>query len=118
MKRLIIATLSGLLFGFICYLLASSSGSLPTPVALQIIISRTLMGFAIGISSLKLGHWSIHGVILGLLFSLPMAFSSMMAAENPQFTKEMMFVSTIIMGVIYGFLVELITTAIFTAKQK
>jgi hypothetical protein len=118
MKRLIIATISGLLFGFVCYTLASSSGSLPLPVALQIIISRTLMGFAIGISSLKLGHWSIHGIILGLLFSLPMAFSGMMAAENPAFTKEMMFASTILMGVIYGFLVELITTAIFTAKQK
>jgi hypothetical protein len=118
MKRLIIATISGLLFGFVCYTLASDSGSLAMPVALQIIISRTLMGFAIGISSLKLGHWSIHGIIMGLLFSLPIAFSGMMAPENPQFTKEMVFVSTIVMGVIYGFLVELITTVIFTAKQK
>ena len=118
MKRIIIASLSGLLFGFVCYTLASSSGSLPTPVALQIIISRTLMGFVIGISSLKLGHWSIHGIIMGLLFSLPMAFSGMMAAETPSFTKEMMFVSTIVMGVIYGFLAELITSVIFKVKQK
>lgn len=118
MKRLIIATISGLLSGLICYTLASSSGSLPMPVALQIILSRTLIGFAIGISCLKLGHWSVHGIVMGLLFSLPLAFSGIMASENPDFTKEMIFTSTLLMGIIYGFLIELITSILFKAKQK
>jgi hypothetical protein len=117
MKRVIIATLSGLLFGFVCYLFASSAGSLPMAVALQIIISRTLIGFAIGISNLKLGHWAVHGIVMGLLFSLPLGFGGMMAPENPEFTKEMMFASTVVMGVIYGLLIELITSVIFKAKQ-
>ena len=62
MKRVIVATVSGVFFGFVCFGLASSSpGSMPLPVVLQIIASRTLIGFAIGISSLSLGHWSVHG---------------------------------------------------------
>ncbi len=116
MKRIIIATLSGLLFGFVCYTLASSSGELPLPVALQIIASRTLMGFAIGISTLKL-HWSLHGIILGTLFSLPLGFGGMMAPETPEFSSTMMFISTVTVSTIYGLLIELITSLLFKAKQ-
>lgn len=118
MKRILIATLSGLVTGFVCFGLASSSGELPLPIILQIIASRTLIGFAIGISSLKLGHWTIHGIVMGLLFSLPLAFSGLMAPENPDFSQSMMFISTVIMGIIYGFLIELFTSVVFKAKQK
>ncbi len=114
-KRLIIATCSGFLTGLICYTLASSGGSLPTPVAFQIIASRTLIGFAIGISILPI-HWSIHGVSMGLLFSLPLAFSGLMAPDNPEFTKTAMFVSTIVMGMVYGLIIEVITSVLFKAK--
>lgn len=117
MKRLLIATLSGLLFGFVCYSFALSSGGLPTPVVLQIIASRALIGFAIGISILNL-HWSLHGVLMGLLFSLPLAFSTLMAPETPGFSKTAMFVSTIVMGGIYGLLIEVITTVLFKLKKS
>ncbi len=83
-KRLIVATLSGLLFGFVCFGLASSGGGLPMPIAYQIIAERTLLGFAIGISVLKLGHWTLHGLVMGSLVSIPLAFSGLMAPENPQ----------------------------------
>ena len=64
-KRLIIATIFGVVFGFVCFGLASSGPEkLDWPVAFQIIISRTLIGFAIGISALSIGHWSIHGLFL------------------------------------------------------
>jgi len=102
MKRLIVATISGLAFGFVCYSLAASgTNNLSDPVSLEIIISRTLMGFAIGISSLKLSHWSVHGIVMGLIFSLPLAISGMLAPESSQFTKEMVLVSTTMMGIIY-----------------
>lgn len=117
MKRIIIATLAGLLSGLFCFWLASSSGELPLPVVLQIIVSRTLLGFAIGISGFSMGHWSIHGIILGILFSIPMALSGLMAPGSPEFTPQMMFVATVVMGIVYGFLIELITTMIFGAKQ-
>ena len=116
-KRIIIATMSGILFGFVCFALASSGpGKLPLPLALQIIASRTLIGFAIGISCISLKHWSIHGLVMGIIFSLPIAFSGLMAPENPEFSKTAMFISTIVMGMIYGFLIEVITSLLFKAK--
>ncbi|MBE9468083.1 MAG: hypothetical protein IMY72_07155 [Bacteroidetes bacterium] len=117
MKRIIVATLSGILCGFICYTMASSSGELAFPVTLQIIASRTLIGFAIGISCVRL-HWTLHGIIMGIMFSIPLAISGLMAPESPEFSKTMMLVSTIVMGLIYGLLIEIITSFIFQAKQK
>lgn len=116
-KRLVVATLCGLGFGFVCFSMASRSGTLPAPVAYQIIIERTLIGFAIGISALRLGHWSVHGLFMGLVFSLPLAFSGLMAAETPQFSRTSMFVWTVVLGMIYGFLTEVITTKIFRAPR-
>ncbi|MEJ2060471.1 MAG: hypothetical protein P8Y64_08290 [Gammaproteobacteria bacterium] len=117
-KRLIIATLSGLLFGFVCLgLAASGSTSLPWAAGVQIVSSRTLIGLAIGISAVRIGHWSIHGIVMGLLFSVPLAFSGLMAPDNPDFSKAGMFVWTLVLGMAYGFLIELITTAVFKAKQ-
>jgi hypothetical protein len=117
-KRLIVATLSGLMFGFICLGLASSGPvSPPWPAEIQIVVSRTLIGVAIGISSIALGHWSIHGLVMGMLFSLPLAFGGLMAPDNPAFTKSAMFIWTVVLGMIYGLLIELITTVFFKARQ-
>jgi hypothetical protein len=117
-KRLVIATLAGLFFGLVCLGIASSgAAALPWPVAVQIISSRTLIGLAIGISSLSLGHWSIHGVVMGLVFSVPLAFSGLMAPDSPDFSKLHIFVWTVVLGMIYGFLIELITSVLFKARQ-
>ena len=118
-RRIIVATLSGVLFGFVCFgLAASSPGPLAWPVAVQVIISRTLMGFAIGISCISLGHWAIHGVFMGLIFSLPLAFSGLMAPESPEFSKAGMFLWTVVLGMIYGLLIEVITSVAFKAKYQ
>lgn len=117
LKRIIVATLSGILFGFVCLGLASSGpGALPYPVALQILTSRTLIGLAIGISCLSLGHWSIHGLVMGAIFSVPLAFSGLMAPDNPEYSKAGMFFFTIVLGMIYGLLIEVITSVLFKAK--
>ena len=116
-KRLTIAALSGLLFGFVCFSFASSGPNpLPFPVALQIILSRTLIGFGIGISSFTKVHWAIHGLLFGLIFSLPLAFSGMMAPESPDYNPAVMFTWTLILGMIYGLLIEVITSVAFKAK--
>ena len=118
-KRLLIATASGLLFGFVCFGLASSSpGGLPLPAAYQIIAERTLIGFAIGISALKMRHWSLHGLLMGFLLSIPLAFSGMMAPDSPEYSKTSMFVFTILLGMIYGLLIEVITTKLFKSPQS
>lgn len=118
-KRVIIATLAGVGFGFVCLgLAASSPGELPMAVALQIVASRTLIGVAIGISCSRLGHWSIHGLVMGALFCLPLAFSALMAPENEEYSKTGMFVLTILLGMVYGLLIELITSVLFRARAQ
>lgn len=117
-KRLIIATLLGVVFGFVCFGMASSGpNEISTLLAVNIILGRTLIGFGIGISRFTFKHWSLHGIMMGLIFSLPAGFGAMLAPENPEFSHTAMLVSTIVMGMIYGFLIELITTVLFKAKQ-
>ena len=116
-KRLIVASLSGVLFGFVCFTFASSGPEpLAWPVAVQIIASRTLIGVAIGLSRFQLGHWSLHGLVLGTVFSLPLAFSGYMAPESVELSKDAMFVWTVLLGAIYGLLIEVMTTVLFKAK--
>jgi uncharacterized membrane protein len=117
-KRLIIATLLGVVFGFVCFGMASSgTNEISKILAMNIILGRTLIGFGIGISRFPFKHWSIHGVAMGLIFSLPAGFGAMLAPENPDFDHTMMLVATVVMGMVYGFLIELITTVFFKAKQ-
>lgn len=110
-KRLLIATIFGVIFGFVCWGLTLSEGPQPWYFAVATILSRTLIGFAIGISVLKLGWW-LHGIIMGAIFSLPMAFQGFYVPERAMF----IFWGTLIMGIIYGFLIELFTSVVFKAK--
>jgi len=41
-----------------------------------------------------------------------------MAPEMPDFGKTEMFLATILMGMAYGLLIELITSVLFKAKMK
>lgn len=117
-KRLVISTLLGLVFGFVCYGFASSGQKeISTLLALNIILGRTLIGVAIGISRFSCKHWSLHGIVMGLVFSLPTAFGAMLGPEDPEFNHTMIFISTIVMGIIYGFLIELFTSVVFKARQ-
>jgi len=87
-------------------------------VSLQIIASRTLIGFAIGISVLRLHHWSIHGLIMGMIFSLPLAFSGLRAPESPEYSTIGMFICTIVLGMVYELIVEIITSVLFEARRE
>ena len=109
-KRVFIATICGLIFGIICMLFASSNpdaAELSTSLILTIIISRTLLGFTIGISALRIVWW-LHGIILGFITSIPMAL--------PVMDQTNIMIGTIVMGMIYGFLTELITSIFFKTK--
>ncbi len=111
-KRLILATLFGIVFGFVCWILSSSGGPQLWFAAVSIITGRTLIGFGIGISVLKIKWWW-HGIIIGFLFSVPAAFNGFYVPGREIF----IFLNTIIMGVIYGFLIELLTTIVFKASN-
>ncbi len=109
-KRVLIATLSGFAFGVVCMLFASSNPevTLPAWTKWTIIFGRGLTGFTIGISALRISWW-LHGMLIGFIGSIPMAFPVM---DRPEIA-----VGTFVMGVIYGFLTELITTIVFRAKS-
>jgi len=112
-KRLFIATILGIISGLACWILASSEGPTTWFFALSTILSRTLIGFAIGISVLKIKWW-LHGIVMGLLFSLPMALQGFYVPGREAF----IFLGTIIMGIVYGFFIELFTTVVFKAGAK
>ncbi len=107
--RLLLTTLLGFGFGIVCWLLASGSGPMPATMAWSIIFSRGLIGFVIGISAWKI-NYLLHGIILGFIVSIPMALASLSVKDFK------IFLGTIIMGMIYGFLIELITR--FVIKDK
>ncbi|HNZ39500.1 MAG TPA: hypothetical protein PK251_13575 [Candidatus Latescibacteria bacterium] len=118
-KRLVIATVMGFVCGFVCLgLAASGPGDVSIPVALTLITGRALIGVAIGISCFALGHWAIHGLVMGLVFSLPTGFGSMLGPEVQGFTPWSMFMWTVILGGIYGVVIELVTTVVFKAKMR
>ena len=107
-KRVIIATICGFVFGIVCMLLASSGPNpIPTSLKWSIIFSRALMGFTIGISALRLSWW-LHGVVIGFIASIPMAL--------PVMDRLNIMIGTLVMGIIYGVLTELITSVLFKAK--
>ncbi len=110
-KRVLIATICGFVFGFVCMYLASSNpqatAPLTTSAKLTILFSRALLGFMIGISAVRLSWW-LHGLVIGAIASLPMAFSVM--------DRMNIFIGSIVLGMIYGLLTELITTVVFKAK--
>ena len=111
-KRVIIATICGVIFGFVCLGFAmsnpDSATALTTSIKLNIVLSRTLLGFMLGISALRLKWW-LHGIVLGFISSIPMAISVM---ERPE-----IMIGTFVMGIIYGLLIELITSILFKAKS-
>jgi hypothetical protein len=108
-SRILLTTLLGFVFGIVCWLLASSGGPMPASMAWSIIFSRALIGFVIGISAWRINYLA-HGILLGFIISIPMALASLSVKGFK------IFLGTLIMGMIYGFLIELITH--FVIKEK
>jgi hypothetical protein len=111
-KRITIATIFGLICGVICMMMAASNAPIPWAIKMQIITNRTLIGLAIGISVLKMKWW-LHGILIGFVFSLPLGFSSMMASG---YAPIWLFSITVLLGVVYGLIIEVFTSVVFKAK--
>ncbi len=119
-KRIIITTICGFLTGVFCITADIEAGlakniaeQLPYPAIGEILCNRTLIGFAIGISCLNLYHWSIHGIVLGFVFSSPLAFSCLLTPQYP----VKLFILTLVFGIIYGLLIEVVASLFFKARQ-
>jgi len=120
-KRLIVATICGFLTGVFCITADIEAGlaknvaqQLPLPAVGEILANRTLIGFVIGISCLALGHWSLHGIVMGFLVSIPLAFSCLL---TPQFPVKLFFL-TLLFGMLYGLFIEFMASFVFKARQR
>lgn len=109
-SRLVITTLLGAVFGIICMLMAKYTAEVAYwPMGVYFLLHHAVMGLAIGASSLKM-NWATHGVFWGGLFGLFEAIGLIGSALEP-------WVVFIII-VIWGFLIETLTTKAFKKPQQ
>ena len=106
-KRCITTTFLGILIGVVSWFLTkntsvSAASGFSSAVTLAIILDRVILGFVLGISSWRV-NYLFHGIFMGALISLPLAFFM---------GNFWMFWLT---GVAGGFLIELITK--FVVKE-
>jgi len=111
-KRLIICIILGFIMGILCYLGGKWAGiEFTTGITWGTIFNRVFIGFAIGISAWKM-NYLVHGIIIGLLFSIPMAFGALDQGGCNSFIVIEIF------GAVWGFLIELLATLVFKAPMK
>lgn len=111
-KRILVASLCGFIAGIICY----SLGVILLPIEhdllifVWIVVNRTLLGFVIGISVLRV-HWALNGLIVGLAVGLVLPINAFMIG------KELpLIISVYVMSIIYGILIEFFTSGVFKLK--
>ncbi|UCH78021.1 MAG: hypothetical protein JSU81_09905 [Candidatus Coatesbacteria bacterium] len=114
-KRVIACTLFGLIAGIICWLVSQYGGAagvaFTTPIILGIVLNRGFIGFAIGLSGWRT-HWAFHGVVIGLLGSLPLA---VYALGSPGGLKGFLMME--LAGGVWGLLIELGALAVGARKR-
>ncbi len=108
MKRILIATVLGVCAGIVCALLGRSVGVKITAVSLGwIMLNRTLLGFVIGISSLRM-HWALHGGLMAILVGSLFSYSAFMSGALP-----LLAWGTLLGSIVFGTLIEFLTTVVF-----
>lgn len=112
-KRIIIATLVGVLMGIFCWQGGVMFGLIEDPTNIRIaniIGHRALMGFVIGISAWRI-NWAAHGIILG----------SIVGALFILYDAQMGMPTAVLFGMLipgnatYGLIIEFVTTKLFKA---
>ena len=112
--RLISSVILGTIFGIICWLGITYSPfaavEITLPIILGTILNRTFLGFCIGISNWKKMNYLVHGLVMGLLVTIPLSVYPLAMGAI-----LMGFVSLEIAGAVYGLLTELIVTKLLKA---
>jgi len=112
-KRLALATMFGLVTGVVCYLGGrfGLKDDISTTMLIYILANRSLIGFVIGVSALRL-HWALHGATMGLVVGLPFTAGCLLEESNVETA-----IAALVLGVVYGFIIELFTSIVFGARS-
>lgn len=112
-KRLLVCLLGGVISAVICLIGRQIIYGFPEILWENIaatVANRLLLGFVIGISGWRI-NYLLHGAILGLVLSISVSIG-FLPGDILGFT---LFTSA---GIIYGFMIEWITTNVFKAPMK
>ena len=107
-KRVVITSVVGLILGFVSWAVCNfvMGHTQPASINLVMILFNVLLGFTIGISSLR-WHWIVHGLVLGGFFGVILGFVSL--GQGTEFIWPLIF------GLVYGFVIELVATVVLKA---
>ena len=116
-KRVVIATALGLVFGVLNWFLATSAAPKPLPRSgiATIILGRAVLGFVIGNSAWRMSWW-LHGLLVGFIVSLPAAFAVRLMSTPLGMSPDVATVLVLVLGLVIGFLIELLTSVVFRAR--
>ena len=113
MNRIVIATILGVIAGAICMLGGMSIGLTMTPVlGIWIFLNRTVLGFVIGSSGLRL-HWALHGPLMGFIVGSIFSYGAFLLGQG-----ALLVAGTLVASLIFGFLIELLTTVVFHRPRQ
>src|SRR5690242_438133 len=113
MKRIAIATLCGVVAGLVCVSIGAIAGVKITPAGFGwAVLNRTLLGFVIGISALRL-HWAWHGVLMGAVVGSLFSYSLWLLGDPAWLTAGVLAGS-----MIFGLGIEFFTTVVFKQPQQ
>jgi len=110
MKRIIIATLFGLVAGVICATAGIHMGIMKFTAinVVWVLLNRAVMGFAIGTSGLKL-HWAWNGMLMGLVVGSIFSYFLFMNVGLGTLPIGNLLVG----NPIFGLMIEFFTTKVF-----
>ncbi len=114
-KRFWLALIFGTVAGLVCAWTgyAQTPEDIRTMVFVSVVLNRALIGFIIGISAWKMG-WVMHGLVIGLIGTLPLSAPLIFTAEAG---FEPFLIYTVA-GLVWGFLIELLVTKLFKAPMR
>jgi hypothetical protein len=108
MKRIAVATLFGLGAGVICGTMLFKFDIMKFSIItlVWVLLNRAVMGFAIGISGLKV-HWAWNGIIMGLVVGSIFSYFLFMNVG-----AGMLPVANFLVNGLFGLIIEFLTTVV------
>ena len=113
MNRILIATVLGVIAGFVCALAGATMGvKITTATLVWILLNRAVLGFVIGASGLKI-HWAWHGALMGLIVGSIFSYAAFLFESSAA-----VIAATLLASIVFGFLIDLFTTVVFKQPQQ